>query len=299
MRIPRITIDMMVAVVTLAQKRTMVGAAKALGISPSAVQKRIHAVNRVLSRPLFMRIDNGMALTQAGERFYPDAVKALEETLLAEDKALSLLELESGRLLVGHSTYLPPRVLTAILKLRLDDSPGIQIEHIPLLTSTAVQRVADGTIHAGLGFLPVTEPDLISYVLFEEPVVVCMPSTHPLAAKPWIRPQDIDGEPVIAVAREILPGMHREIEEFFAGFGVSLGIVADAFASPEAVTMVEHKMGLCMVAASAVSRPSVVGRPLTPRTLIRKCGLFVREENRHPTLKAFVDKILHEMSGLR
>jgi hypothetical protein len=58
-------------------------------------------------------------------------------------------------------------------------------------------------------------------------------------------------------------------------------------------------MGLCMVAASAVSRPSVVGRPLTPRTLIRKCGLFVRDENRHPTLKAFVDKVLHEMSGLR
>jgi len=299
MRAPRITIDMMVAIVTLAQKRTLMGASKALGISPSAVQKRIQAANRVLSRPLFMRIDNGVALTQAGERFYPDAVKALEETLLAEDKALALLELESGRLLVGHSTYLPPRILTAILKLRLNDSLAIQIEHVPLLTSTAVQRVADGTIHAGFGFLPVTEPDLISHVLLEEPVVVCMPSTHPLAAKPWIRPQDIDGEPVIAVARGPLPGMHREIEELFAGFGVSLGIVADAFASPEAVTMVEHKMGLCMVAASAVSRPSVVGRPLTPRTLIRKCGLFVREENRHPTLKAFVDKVLHEMSGLR
>jgi len=299
MRIPRITIDMMVAVVTLAQKRTMVGAAKALGVSPSAVQKRIQAANRVLSRPLFMRIDGGVELTQAGERFYPDAVKALEKTLLAEDKALSLLELESGRLVVGHSTYLPPRILTAILKLRLDDSLGIRIEHIPLLTSTAIQRVADGTIHAGLGFLPISEPDLISYVLFEEPVVVCMPSTHPLAAKPWIRPQDIDGEPVIAVARETLPWMHREIEEFFAGFGVSLGIVADAFASPEAVTMVEHKMGLCMVAASAVSRPSVVGRPLTPRTLIRKCGLFIREENRHPTFKVFVDKVLHEMSRIR
>jgi len=298
MRVPRITIDMMVAVVALAQKRTMELAAKDLGLSPSAVSKRIQAANKVIGRPLFMTTENGMALTDAGKRFYPDAVKAVEETLLAEDKALSLMELESGRLLVGHSTYLPPRILTAVLKLRVAETSGIHIEHIPLLTSTAVQRVADGTIHAGFGYLPIAEPALNSHVLFEEPVVVCMPSTHPLAAKPSIRPQDIDGEPVIAVGRESLPGMHREVEEFFAGFGVSLGIVADAFGPPEAVILAEHKMGICFISASAVSKPTVVGRPLTPRTLIRKSGLFVRDDNRHPTLKAFVEKALRDLSGL-
>lgn len=299
MRVPRITIDMMVAVVALAQKRTMELAAKDLGLSLSAVHKRIQAANKVIGRPLFMNTDNGMALTDARKRFYPDAVRAVEETLLAEDKALSLMDLESGHLIVGHSTYLPPRVLTAVLKLRFGEISGIHIEHIPLLTSTAVQRVADGTIHAGFGYLPIAEPDLNSHVLFEEPVVVCMPSTHPLAAKSSIRPEDIDDQPVIAVARDSLPGMHRKIEEYFAGFGVSLGIVADAFGPPEVVTLVEHKMGICFISASAVSKPTVVGRPLTPRTLLRKSGLFVRDDNRHPTLKAFVDKVLHDLSGLR
>lgn len=299
MRIPRITIDMMVAVMALAQKKTMEQAGKDLGLSPSAVYKRIQAASAVLGSPLFLRTENGMVLTEAGERFYPDAVRALEETLLAEDKALSLLELESGRLLIGHSTYLPPRMLTSILKLRLEDTLAIHIEHIPLLTSTTVQRVTDGTIHAGFGYLPISEPSLISYVLFEEPVVVCMPSSHPLAAKPSIRPQDIDGEPIIAVAREPLPSMHREAEEFFAGFGVSLRIVADAFGPPEAVTMVEHNMGICIIGASAVFKPSVVGKPLTPRKLFRKCGLFFREDNRHPTLKGFVGRVLEEMDGFR
>ena len=299
MRIPRITIDMMVAVVALVQKRTMELAAKELGLTPSAVHKRIQAVNGLIGRPLFSKVENGMALTEIGRRFYPDAVKALEEVLLAEDKALSLLELEAGHLLVGHSTYLPPRVLTAIVNYRLDDTPGIHIEHIPMLTSTAVQRVANGTIHAGFGYLPISEQDLTSHVLFEEPLVVCMPRTHPLASRPAIRPQDIDGEPVIAVAREPIPWLHREIEEFFAGFGVSLQIVIDAFGPPEALIMVEHKMGICMVGASAVSRPSVIGKPLTPQKLLRKCGLFVREDVRHPTLKAFVDKVLDDLTRLR
>ena len=100
---------MMVAVVALAQKRTMELAAKELGLTPSAVHKRIQAASRLIGRTLFSKTENGMALTEAGKRFYPDAVKALEEVLLAEDKALCSLELETGRLLVGHSTYLPPR----------------------------------------------------------------------------------------------------------------------------------------------------------------------------------------------
>jgi DNA-binding transcriptional LysR family regulator len=296
MRIPRITIDMMAAVVALAQKKRLEVAAKELGLTPSAVNKRIQAVNKLFGRTLFMKTDQGMELTEIGWKFYPDAVKALEETLLAEEKAFALLELDAAHLRIGHSTYLPPRMLAAILKLRFEDSSGLNIEHIPHLTSTAVRRVVDGTIHAGFGYFPITKPGLISHVLFEEPVVVCMPSTHPLTVKPSIRPQDLDGEAIIAVSREPLPAMHQEIEAFFSGFGISLRIVADAFAPPEAVAMVEHGIGICMVAASAVFRPSVIGRPLTPRTLLRRGGLFVRQDNHHPALRAYVDKVLREMS---
>lgn len=74
MRIPRITIDMIVAVVALAQKRTMELAAKELGLTASAVHKRIQAVNGLIRRPLFSKVENGMALTEIGKRFYPDAV---------------------------------------------------------------------------------------------------------------------------------------------------------------------------------------------------------------------------------
>jgi DNA-binding transcriptional LysR family regulator len=298
MRIPRITIDMMVAVIALAQKKTLELAAKELRLSPSAIYKRIHAASAVLGSPLFLSTERGMMLTETGKRFYPDAVEALEESLLAEDKALSFLELEGGHLLVRHSTYLPPRVLTAIYKLVHDEKAGVRIEHIPLLTSTAVERVANGTIHAGFGYLPVSAPELISHVLHEEPVIVAMPKTHRLATKPEIRPQDLDREPVIAVARERLPWMHCEIEEFFAGFGVTLRIVADAFAAPEAEILVEHKMGLALMSASAISRPTLVGKPLTPRSLTRKCGIFLREDNRHPILRAYADRVVEQLSGL-
>jgi DNA-binding transcriptional LysR family regulator len=299
MRVPRLTIDMLVAVVALAQRRTMESAAEELGLmTPSGVQKRIHAASKLIGAPLFMNTEKGMMLTKTGEHLYPDALRALEMVLLAEDKTTALLDLEAGRLRVGHSTYLPPRLLAMVHRISFNDSDGIHIEHLPGLTATTVQRVVEGTAHAGFGYLPINHPDLLSHVLYEEPVVVCMSTTHSLAAKPSIRPQDLDGVPVIAVAREALPWMHQDVEEFFAGFGIALRIVADAFAPPEAVIMAEQKIGICLVGASAVSRPGVVGKPLSPRTLSQKCGLFVREDNRHPTLKAFVDLVLNESRNL-
>lgn len=47
MRIPRITLDMMAAVIAPAQKKNLEPAGKALGLSPSAVHKRIKAANQV------------------------------------------------------------------------------------------------------------------------------------------------------------------------------------------------------------------------------------------------------------
>ena len=299
MRVPRLTIDMLVAVVALAQRKTMELAAQELGlVTPSAVQKRIQAASKLTGTPLFMNTERGMVLTKTGEHLYPDALRALEMALLAEDKTTALLDLEAGHLRVGHSTYLPPRLLAMVHQISFDDSDGIRIEHLPGLTATIVQRVLEGSVHAGFGYLPVSHPDLLSHVLYVEPVVVCMSATHSLATKHSIRPQDMEGVPVIAVARELLPWMHQEIEDFFAGFGIGLRIVAEAFAPPEAVTMVEQKIGVCLVGVSAVSRPAVVGKPLSPRTLLQKFGLFVREDNRHPTLKAYVDLILHESRGL-
>ncbi|MGH9343784.1 MAG: LysR family transcriptional regulator [Terriglobia bacterium] len=293
MRLPRLTLDMLAAVVALADKGTMELAADDLEVvTASAVQKRIQAASRLIGAPLFMSTERGMVLTKTGESLYPGAIRALEMALLAEDRTMSLLDLEAGRLRVGHSTYLPPRMLGMVHRLTFDDSEGVHIEHLPGLTALTVQKVIEGTIHAGLGYLPLAHPDLLRYALYEEPVVACMSTAHPLAARPAIRPQDLENEPIVASGRDSLPQMHEEIEQFFAGFGIALWIVADAFGPPEAVTMAEQKIGICLVGASAVSRPGVVAKPIVPRVLHRRCGLFVREDNRHPTLKLFVDMVL-------
>ena len=298
MRVPRVTIDMLVAVIAVAETKTLDKAAAILGLSTaSAVHKRIKAASALLEADLFSSTNDGLAVTEEGQTLYEAALRAVGQTLLAEEKVIALIKLKAGRLLIGHCTYLPPKLLAAVVKLDFggDQATPTQIEHIPGFTEMVVQRVAEGTLHAGFGYLPVQGQDLLSRVLFEEPLVVAMPARHPLAVKPSLRPQDFADEPIIAVFRHTLPWMHEEIENFFSGFGITLQVVADAFGPPEAMTMVENRLGICLVGASTMSHPGIVTKPLEPKVLTRKSGLFVREDNRHATVKAFVDRVLETM----
>lgn len=295
MRVPRATIDMLAAVIAVAETKTLDKAAVVLGLSTAfAVHKRIKAARDLFETDLFTIAKSGFALTEEGQTLYEGSLRVVGQALLAEEKVIALTKLKAGRVLIGHCTYLPPKLLAAILKLDIDGSedPPIRIEHVPGFTEMVVQRVTDGTLHAGFGYLPIKGEELLSRVLFDEPLVVALPARHPLAVKPSIHPQELADEPVIAVFRHTLPWMHEEIEDFFSGFGITLRVFADAFGPPEAMTMVENRLGICLVGASTVIQSGITTRPLEPRVLTRKSGLFVREDNHHYIVRAFIDRVL-------
>lgn len=115
-----------------------------------------------------------------------------------------------------------------------------------------------------------------------------------------VRSQDLEEEPIIAIARDTFSVLHQEIEDFFRDFGVKLNIVADAFGPPEAVAMAQHRVGICLLAASHIrARALVVAKPSSPQTFTRKCALFMRRDNGHPALKSFVNLILKKTAAWR
>ncbi|HEY0758747.1 MAG TPA: LysR family transcriptional regulator [Acidisarcina sp.] len=283
---------MLLAVHAVAEHRSFKRAGAELGITPSAVYKRVRAAGDLFGRSLFMKSERGVILTQIGRTLNGGAGQTLEQLLLTEDMTTAFMHMEDGRLLVGHSTYLPPRLLSLLLKTNVGEPESWHIEHTSGLTADLVRRVAEGSIHAGFGFLPIDHPALLVRQLYEEPLVVCMRKTHTLAVKAEIRPEDLTRERFIAVSRAPFPVLHQEIEDYFGQFGLTLNIVVDAFGPPEAQILVEQNVGICLLERSAVTSGALVGKSLSNRILTRKSGMFVREDNRHPTLLAFVHLVL-------
>jgi len=297
---PRIKLDNLLAVSTVAERHDYGRAADELGLTASAVRKQIETVEGLLGVRLFDGKKGNLTLTEDGDIFEADAKRSIEHALLAEEKVLMRLALRNHHLHIGHSTYLPPQLITLIRRIGIEGQPPVHLDHVSGLTSNLVQRVLEGSLHAAVVLLPVSSPELLIRPVFEEPVVVCLGSGHRLAAKSVIYPQDLASEPVIAVAREPFPELHKEIEEHFEGFGISLNVVAEAFAPPEALTLVAQRVGICLIAASsAVQRPGITVKPLSTKVLMRRSGVVVREDNRSPLIQKLIDTVIEAAKSAR
>lgn len=298
MRRPKVKLDNLIAFMTVAARHNIDDAANELGLSPSGVRKQIDTIENIFDIRLFESIRGGLILTEDGELFYRDARNAVEQVLLAEEQVYARQAIRNHHLLVGHSTNLPPRLIMAITKIGIEDTQLVHIEHRSGLTSAIVRGVIEGSLHAGFGILPIRAPELLIRTIYEEPLVACIPTGHRLAVKGVIFPQDLDGEPIIAVSRGPWPERHREIEDHFADFGVALHVVVDAYSAPEALTHVEQKTGICLLPATSVAgRLGVTVKPLSTHVLMRRCGVFVREDNRSPLLQKLIDISLQLTEG--
>ena len=221
----------------------------------------------------------------------------------AIDRIRAFLRVQTKNLHIGYSSHLNWKLLAIIsqLQLRLDDP--LQISRESLLTHQVITSVLQGDLNVGFGYLPLHEPDLFARQLMEEPLMVCLPTGHPLSTKRAIDPTELDREPLIAVGRKALPGRHEDIVTHFESLGVALNIVADAYLPREALWMVNQGTGLAIMTRSSADsmRSGLVVRPLADRLLTLKSGVFIRREHDRSdnTIRQFVDRIWTETASLR
>jgi len=170
-----------------------------------------------------------------------------------------------------------------------------------LTTRQTVAGVLQGDFHVGFGILPILESDISSRLLFEEPLVACLPVRHRLATRSMIRPEELENEPVISVSRKGLPGRHQEIVTHFESLGVSLKFVADAYSAREALWLVTQGIGVSLTTRFSASsyRYDVVIRPLSDRLLTVKSGVFTRRDHVQKLVSDFVDLAWTETTALR
>jgi DNA-binding transcriptional LysR family regulator len=300
MRRPKLKLDNLLAILTLAEERDFNRAADELDISVSALRKQVDAVQEAVGSRLFRRTKDGPILTEDGEVLRPAALKVIEDALLAEEKIRTYQLLKSHHLHVGHSTCLSPKLIALVNQLSIEDTPNVHIEHLSGRTSTIIPQVLEGTLHVGIGLLPIVHTALLVRPIYEEPILVCIPSSHRLAARPVIQPEDLEGEPIIAVGRQSLPALQKEVEDHFMEFGIELAVITDVLSPAEALACVAHKIGICFLSVtSAIVRPGVVARPVSSRLLTRKSGIFIREDNRAPLIQKLVDEVIRKAAALR
>jgi len=116
-------------------------AARKLGISKSAVSKRIAQLEEHLGVQLLYRTTRRLSLTEAGERYFEDALKAVIHANHAEDSVTQLQTEPRGRLKINTPMSFGRLHIAALIPKFMQRYPKIEID---LVMDDRVVDILDG-----------------------------------------------------------------------------------------------------------------------------------------------------------
>jgi DNA-binding transcriptional LysR family regulator len=193
--------------VAVAEELSFGRAAERLHIVQPAVSQQVRRLEGELGVRLFDRSSRRVRLTTAGERLLPEARAVLAAAGRVRQVAAAIAAGAEGILRVGTSQGLGERldqVLTELAK----TAPRLQVRLVSAPVTERVARVLAGELDAAFVRAPGAAPGLELLPLWQEPLTVALPATHPLAAQPAIELPQLAGIPLRLAPRRDNPPFH-------------------------------------------------------------------------------------------
>src|SRR5262245_897278 len=176
-----VEIDHIEAYLAILRRGGFTRASANLHLSQPAISRRIDLLERELGAPLFERIRTGVVLTDAGRAFLPHAealLASMRDGIAAVDALRGTGQGTVGLALVGT---LASTTLTACLRTFREAHPGVGLRLRTALSAEVSALVRRGDATLGLRYEVDADPDLLSTVIHDEPMLPVCSRRHRLA----------------------------------------------------------------------------------------------------------------------
>ena len=179
---------------------------------PLSVQ--IGRLEEEIGTPLFIRSTRNVALTAAGSHLLGRARNLLGEVDRIRDEMDEYATGAAGELHAGFVSSANYTVLPGVVRLFRARRAHVALSLVPLTSGEQLARLHDGSLDVGI----VRDEDstgegFASEVIYEERLVACLPTDHPLAAQPEVSPDDIATMPIVSYPPSLMPGYVRRVTE--------------------------------------------------------------------------------------
>ena len=177
----------------LAQAPSEASAARALGISQSAVHQTLTQLEHMAGAPLFLRVRTGLRPTEAGDALLLSCKLARAELEQAADTIAAQHGVVQGRLVIGTLPFSTGRLLSEAVDQLLRAHPLVGVTIIDGTYDMLLQQLRQADIDVMVGALRPTPalPELAQEVLFLDRLAVIARAGHPLTGKPGLSWQDL------------------------------------------------------------------------------------------------------------
>ena len=183
--------------VKLAELKHFSKAADACFVSQPTLSTQVRKLEDELGISLVERAPRKVMLTPIGEDIAHRARHILRDIEHIKDAARRSRNPETGTIKLGIFPTLAPYLLPHVIPVIRRRYPDLRMQLSEEKTEVILNMLDQGRLDAGLLALPVEEPGMEAEILFDEPFVVAMPSSHPLSDKQSIGLKDLEGEELL------------------------------------------------------------------------------------------------------
>jgi LysR family transcriptional regulator for metE and metH len=267
-------------------------AAGALHLTQSAVSHQLRGIEARLGTPLFLRLGKRMVLTPAGERMVAAAGRVLEDLEATEEDVRRLGTSARGILRVcaqcntGYH-WLPP--LVDVFRRR---HPEVDVSLAVECTMRPVESLLEGRLDLAIVIQPVRHAHVRVRPLFEDEHAAIVAPDHPLAARRFVRPEELAAERLLLYSSS--PDDSFTIREILRPAGVTPRRVSFVMLTEAILEMVKARLGISVMQTWAIEPALRAGDvravPITASGIRRQWSAATLEQaSRGAHLDAFID----------
>lgn len=173
----------MLYVVTTAKMCSFTKAADTLYVSQSSVSQAIKSIEEELNTTLFIRHNNKISLTQAGEIFVNEAEKIIERSEMLKKRIIEFSDETKNIVKFGLSSFYSKYYLPKIIPILEKQFPNINFTFTEDISFSLETMVSGDILDFCMVPCPIAHADLSSVALKDERILLAVPPTHPLCAK--------------------------------------------------------------------------------------------------------------------
>lgn len=278
-------------------------AAERLDIEQPPLSQRIRALEKMLKVELFDRKRRPLQLTEAGKVFLDEMQLALTHIERGIAQAQQATRGEIGHLAVGIGSSITNSLLPDILREFRRRFPDVELELRELTMEQEIQELRDRRLDVGFENLPnpyEQDTSLCFLPILQEPLVIVLSETHPLAAQTQIPLKALENELFILPSLETVP-FYKEIwnrcEQ--AGFKPNAVQKVKATWTITILSLVAAELGVAILPSSVqnLQRKGVVYRAIQDVNLTKQIAVVWRQENSSVVLREFL-KVIQDVIPL-
>ncbi len=275
-------------------------AAQRLAMSQPPLSVAIQQLETSVGARLFLRNSKSVQLTAAGQALVPQARALLEQARQAMQLAKDVDQGQAGSLRIGFVGAMLYRGLPQVLHPFQAAHPRLRVELREMSSAEQLAELARDRLDAGFVHTAQVPVGLSQILVASQPLVACVPHTHPLALRAWPQaPVDLAGfdqEPLAVVSRQVSPDYHDRILSLCAQSGWQPGVRHELRHWLSVVSLVSQGMGVALVPealqrsglAGAVFAPLVHATPPYETRCLWRDGRERTDSGNHAALSAFL-----------